>query len=273
MAAEEKEVDSRTVHYGNNLEGFLARPRRAGRSAAIILLHERYGLVQHTLDLAVKLAKAGYVALAPDLFSRFSGDREALRRGTVRVELRDHEVVQDLDQSAALLLGMKEVAPERLVIMGVCLTGRHAVLFSAHRSDLAGCVVFYGAAGRKEWGITEYQTESLTSLISRLSCPLLGVFGEADHVISLEDVGRFRDELEKHKKSYRIKVYPQAPHGWLNDTMPGRYRPEIARCSWEYLLAYLDEILSRPRAPEEIEWVFESGFSRTYDFRKNVRLE
>lgn len=273
MAVDGGAVESQRVHYGTNQEGFLARPRQAGKVPAIILLHERYGLVQHTMDLAGKLAEAGYVALAPDLFRRFSGDREALYRGEVRVELRDGEVVPDLNQGVEFLRGMKQVDSERLVIMGVCLTGRHAVLFAAAREDLAACVVFYGAAGKKEWGTNEYQTEPLTALLSRLSCPLLGVFGEADHVISLDDVVRFRNELETYRKTYRIKVYPQAPHGWLNDTMPGRYRAETARLSWEYLLGFLAGTLSRPRDPENVEWIFESRFSRRYDFSKNVRLE
>ena len=74
------------VELGNGCAGELYQPR-AQAKGAVVILHERYGLVQHTLDLAQRLATDGYVALAPDLFSRWQGDREALRRGEVRVTL------------------------------------------------------------------------------------------------------------------------------------------------------------------------------------------
>jgi dienelactone hydrolase len=57
-------------------------------------------------------------------------------------------------------------------------------------------------------------------LLARVNCPVLGIFGEADHIISVEDVTRFRNALEKAKKDYHIRIYRDAPHGWLNDTMP-----------------------------------------------------
>ena len=72
---------------------------------------------------------------------------------------------------------------------------------------------------------------------------MLGIFGEADHVISLADVRRLRDSFDRHDKSYTIKVYPGAPHGWLNDTMPGRYRRDAAEAAWAFQLAFLKKVL------------------------------
>ena len=67
------------VQLGGDCEGELYLPGGKTAAGAVVILHERYGLVQHTLDLAQRLAADGYVALAPDLFSRWQGDRERLR--------------------------------------------------------------------------------------------------------------------------------------------------------------------------------------------------
>jgi carboxymethylenebutenolidase len=252
---------------------FRALPKARGKRPAVILLHERYGVVQHTKDLTLKLAKAGYVGLAPDLFSRFSGDKQALKRGDERAELRDDEVLKDLNEAVEYLRALDSVDASKIGIIGVCQTGRHAVLLSAHRDDLACCVVFYGAAGGKEWATDGLRPEPLTSLIARVACPVLGVFGEADHIISIDDVLKFRGCLEQAKKSYQIRLCPGAPHGWLNDTMPGRYRKAAASDAWRLLLSFLTETFRHGWGRDRVSWVFESDSALDYDFKKNVRLE
>jgi carboxymethylenebutenolidase len=252
---------------------FRALPRAKGKRPAVILLHERYGVVKHTKDLTIRLAQAGYVGFAPDLFWRFSGDKKALQRGDVRVGLRDNEVLEDLGEAIEYLKKLDAVDASRLGIVGVCQTGRQSLLLAAHRSDVSACVVFYGAAGGREWTTDEYRPEPLEGLIQHLSCPLLGVFGEADHIISLEDVLRFRGSLEQNKKRYHVRLYRDAPHGWLNDTMPGRYRKEAARDAWNLLLTFLKETLRDGSDRNRVLWTFESDFSADYDFKKNLRRE
>ena len=262
-----------TVRLGSGIAAFRALPRVKGKRPAVIFLHERYGIVQHTRDLTVKLAQAGYVGLAPDLFSRFTGDRKALERGEVRVEMRDSEVVQDLGEAVEYLKKLDSVDPSRIAIMGVCQTGRQSILLAAYRKDLSSCVVYYGAAGGKEWTTDEFRPEPIETLIAKLSCPVLGVFGEADHIISVDDVLRLRAALEQHKKSYHVRLYRDAPHGWLNDTMPGRYRKEAAIDAWKLLLSFLKKTFGNGWDRNRVLWTFESDFSPKYDFKKNVRLE
>ncbi len=87
-------VETSLVHYGYRVNGFLAIPENAsGTYGALILGHERYGLVQHTLDLTAKFAAHVYIALAPDMFSRWEGDREALERGDITVPLSDEDII------------------------------------------------------------------------------------------------------------------------------------------------------------------------------------
>jgi carboxymethylenebutenolidase len=266
-------IQASTVRFGNGVIGFRAVPRGKKKRPAVIILHERYGVVQHTKDLVVKLAQAGFVGLAPDLFSRFSGDRKALTRGDARMDIHDPEALEDLGAAVDHLKRLGAVDGNRIAIMGVCQTGRHALLLAAHRNDLAACVVFYGAIGGKEWSTDSHRPESIETLVENLSCPLLGVFGEADHIISIDDVTRFRGILEQKKKSYQLRVYPGAPHGWLNDTMPGRYRKQAANDGWRLLLSFLKKSFSGAWKPDRVVWHFESDISPDYDFKKNVRLE
>src|SRR2546421_12783155 len=126
------------VQRGDGCEGdvFMPRPTAPG---GVLTLHERYGLVHRTLALAQRLAADGYVALAPDLFSRWQGDREALKRGEVRVTLPDDEVAAVIDRA----IDFVKPRAAQVAVMGVCQSGRYPIVVGSRRRDLAACVVFY----------------------------------------------------------------------------------------------------------------------------------
>jgi carboxymethylenebutenolidase len=239
----------------------------------VILLHERYGLVQHTLDLAAKLAGDGYAALAPDLFARWPGDHAALARGDVRVTLPDAQVAAEIGDSIDFVRQHQRVRSDAIVLMGVCQSGRYPIVVSSERADVAACVVFYGAAQHSDWQVTDNQPRGMGEMLAALAPPALFVFGEGDHVISLDDVLRVRGALESARRSYRMRIFADVPHGWLNDTMPGRYRPTAAQAAWLMLLTFLEEVLDgRWPGAGRIRWEFESDIAPTYDFSKNRRL-
>jgi carboxymethylenebutenolidase len=256
------------ISLGDGCQGELYSPR-AATAGAVIVLHERYGLVQHTLDLAQRLAADGYVALAPDLFSRWAGDREALKRGEVRVTLPDDEVAAVIDRA----IDYVKQRAERIALMGVCQSGRYPIVVGSRRRDLAACVVFYGASQKRDWEASDLQPEPMGAMLRRLHAPALFCFGERDHTISLDDVRRVRHALEDGRRSYRMKVFAGMPHGWLNDTMPGRYRAREARAAWELLLGFLREVFSGAWPGNAVRWEFESASAADYDFASNVRLE
>jgi len=255
------------VELGDGCSGELYSPR-ATPAGAVVVLHERYGLVKHTLDLAQRFADDGYVALAPDLFSRWQGDRAALQRGDVRVTLPDDEVAAVVDRA---IDHVKQRA-RHVALMGVCQSGRYPVVVGSRRSDLAACVVFYGASQKRDWDASELQPRSMAEMLPRLSAPALFVFAERDHTISLDNVRRVRDALEAARRSYRMKVFAGMPHGFLNDTMPGRYRANEAAQAWQILLTFLKEVFSG-QWQGQVRWEFEGLSAPDYDFSKNVRLE
>jgi len=266
--------DPHKLRFGGDCDGFLYLPRSESPAGAVVILHERYGLVQHTLDLAQRLARDGYVALAPNLFSRWKGDDAALRSGKARVVLPDPEVAAVIDAALDFLKGHPRVAPERIALMGVCQSGRYPIVIGSRRRDLAACVVFYGASQQRDWNVSGLQPRPMQEMMGSLSAPALFVFGERDHTISLADVRRTRDALEEGRCSYRMKIFRDMPHGWLNDTMPGRYRAKEAAEAWSVLLEFLDGVFSGAWPGKgEVRWEFEGASAADYDFSKNVRLQ
>jgi len=254
------------VDLGNGCSGELYVPR-ATPAGAIVVLHERYGLVKHTLDLAQRFADDGYVAIAPNLFSKFE-NQQALQRGEVRVTLPDDDVAAVVDRA---IDHVKQRA-KHVALMGVCQSGRYPIVVGSRRSDLDACVVFYGASQKRDWDASDLQPRSMAEMLPKLSAPALFVFAERDHTISLDNVRRVRDALEAARRSYRMKVFAGMPHGFLNDTMPGRYRAKEAAEAWQALLAFLRDVF-RGQWQGAVRLEFEGTSAKDYDFSKNVRLE
>ena len=261
------------VTYGDRVQGFLAVPERGtGPYGALILGHERYGLVQHTLDLVAKFAADGYVSLAPDLFSRWEGDKAALNRGDIQVPLSDADIGGYMSDSLDYLLADARVDSARIAAMGVCQSGDYPLVLNSVRPEIAANVVVYGGAQKGVWEQNAGRPEPYESILARLTAPMLGIFGEADFLISIDDVARLRRALEKHRKSYEVKMVAGMPHGWMNDTMPGRYRPQETAETWALILDFLERVAAGAFPPDRVRWRFESDIAQDYDFTKNVRL-
>ncbi|MGH7846155.1 MAG: dienelactone hydrolase family protein [Candidatus Binatia bacterium] len=261
------------VRIDHRMDAYLAQPAGSGKRPVVIHLHERYGIVKHTLDLAQKLADGGYVALAPDLYWRFTGDREALARGDARAELKDDDVLKDLDDIVAYLKTLPYADTSRIAMIGVCATGRQPLLAAARRDDLTAAIVLYGAVYPADWQPHPLRPEPINVLLEQVKCPVLGIFGELDNLVPRENVLRMRNVLESANKSFDIRIYSDAPHGFLNDTMPGRYRAEQTEAAWNQLLSFLDLALKKGWHKDRAVWRFESDTSTLYDFSKNKRWE
>ncbi|MBT3793070.1 MAG: dienelactone hydrolase family protein [Rhodospirillales bacterium] len=269
--ATDKDIIVKDVTCAGGMPAYVAKPSDEGKNASIVLMHERYGLVDHTKDLARRFAHDGYTCIAPDTFFCHP-DQDALHRGDDRYDLTDDEAVENLSAAMDALEANEGSDLSRCAVMGVCQTGRHPLILATKR-PIAAALVWYGAASKREWEVNDCQPRALAEVIADLDCPVFGSFGEADHIISLDDVRRFRNCLEDNLKSYSINLFRGAPHGWLNDTMPGRYRKEQAETAWATQLEFLAWLFDPARDKSEIEWDFNCGSSSDYDFSKNVRLE
>jgi carboxymethylenebutenolidase len=262
-----------SIKIANRINANLGIPSSSGKKAVVIHLHERYGIVQHTTDLGQKFVDAGYVTIVPDFFSRFTGDREALARGDDRCELADDEVLLDLDAVIAFLRTIPEADMSKIGMSGVCQTGRQPILPAAKRDYLKAAVVLYGAVYDADWKSHPIRPEPIDKLMQEIQCPLTAVFGELDNLIHRDNIVRMFTVLAQAKKSFDIRVYPDAPHGFLNDTMPGRYRPAQSERAWHQIASFLKSAFAGEWNKDRVIWRFEADSSVGYDFSKMKRWE
>jgi carboxymethylenebutenolidase len=261
------------VTIDDRINAHLGIPEGIGKRPVIIHMHERYGIVQHTLDLGEKYVKAGYVTIVPDYFSRFTGDRDALARGDDRCELDDEQVLSDTDAVVAHLRTVLQADTSKIAMSGVCQTGRQPILVSAKRDFLTAAVILYGAVYDADWKSHPIRPESIEQLLREMKCPLTAVFGELDNLIPLNNILRMCTVLADARKSFGTRVYPDAPHGFLNDTMPGRYRAAQSDAAWNQITSFLQSVFAGEWKQDRATWRFEAESSVNYDFTQMKRWE
>jgi carboxymethylenebutenolidase len=254
------EAQTRWVDIGEETRAFLGIPVRGKPPyRAMILGHERYGLVLDTLDQVAKFAAYGYVCIAPDMASEFAGDKEALNRGDIGGGWNNDTVKLYMAQSYDFLTTLPEVDPKCISAIGLCASGGWPWILNSVRPDLAACICYYGGGPYNE------------ELMEKVTAPTLYVYGEKDHGTPIERVFAFRDEMERHHKNCEVRLEADMPHGYLNDTMPGRYRQKEAGEAWDRILDFLDRVYGGHFAADRVHLSFESDFAVDYDFSKNVR--
>ena len=212
-----------------NTKGFLARPKEAGRYPGVIVIHEIWGLVDHIKDVASRLAREGYAALAVDLFEEKIVSR--LEEGRVlRDKFTEEKILADLNGTFNYLKTLSYVNPNRIGSVGFCMGGGLSLLLACHNRELAAPVIFYG------------RNPSPIELVKNLQCPILGNYAGADMAITESDINLLKQTLTKYGKKFDIKVYPGAPHAFFNDTSAS-YRPEAAKDAWERTLDFFNKQL------------------------------
>jgi carboxymethylenebutenolidase len=261
-----RDIDQRQVvvedlRLPNGAPAVLARPDRPGVHPAFILLHERYGVVQHTRDLAVRLASEGYVTLAPNLYYR-APDPGAVERGEVRYVMADEDIVRDIEVAIDYLKQLDYADTTHLAVWGACATGRYPLVAAAAHKDVAACVIFYGAAYQRDW-----EPDTVTDVVHGSRVPVLCVFGEFDHLVARQRVLLLRNALEAANRSYLIKVFAGARHAFLDDVNGVYSRPQ-AEAAWNLLIAFLERVRSGGYPPDRAQWELDVDYPLDYDFTK-----
>ncbi len=228
----------------DQVKATLLRPRNlSGTAPAVIVIHEIFGLTDHIRDVAARLAQAGYVALAPDLYSREGGAPEATDFNVIRAfvaKIADDRIVGDLQAGASFLMSHPLVAGRKVGTVGFCMGGLYVLLFASQTTALGAGVVYYGRPRYAE--TTPLKPTSPLTLVPRLTVPLQAHYGEADTGIPLADVEALRQAVAKTGTPNEIYTYPNAPHAFHNDTRES-YRPEAAKQAWGRTLAFFDRHL------------------------------
>ena len=214
---------------GKKTAGFLARPKEDGTYPAVIVIHEIWGVVDHIKEVAKRLAREGYVALAVDLFEGKTLSK--LEEGRkFREQFSEEKILGDLNSAFDYLKNQQYVNPKSIGSIGFCMGGGLSLLFSCRNNQLAAAVVFYG------------RNPSPIDQVKNIQCPILGNYAGADMAITESDINLLKQTLAKYGKSFDIKTYPEAPHAFFNDSRES-YRPEAAKDAWKRTLQFFDEYL------------------------------
>ncbi len=218
---------------GAAISGYLTRPKGEGRLPAVVVLHENRGLNDHIRDVARRLAKAGYVALAPDLLSR-QGGTESFASPDAAIEaigkVDEEAITKDITGGINYLKGQNYVRANKIGVVGFCWSGGNAMLILTRNKDLAAGVVYYG---RNPKDLDD---------VKNISGPVLASYGEKDERIT-SGVPALEEAMKKHGKSFEYKIYPGAQHAFNNDTNPQRYNAEAAKDAWGRTLEFFKKNL------------------------------
>ena len=221
----------------DTIPGYFARPATGEKFPTILVVQEIFGVHEHIKDVCRRLAKRGYLAIAPELFFR-QGDvgkmkdiNEILEKVVAKVP--DAQVMKDLDSTVAWAEANKGDI-KRLGIAGFCYGGRITWLYAAHNREVKAGVAWYG---RLQGVAGANQPKHPIDLVKDLTVPVLGLYGGKDQGIPVSDVEDMQNELKGAQSKSEIVIYAEAPHGFHADYRQS-YRKEAAEDGWRKTLEW-----------------------------------
>jgi carboxymethylenebutenolidase len=219
------------------IPGYRAMPATGGRHALVLVVHEIFGVHEHIKDLCRRLAKAGYFAVAPELFARqgdmskFSSVQEIL---PVVGKVPDAQVMRDLDATVDWASKSDHADIEKFAIAGFCWGGRIVWLYSAYSPKVKAGAAWYGPLVGQP---TDLKPKNPVDIAMDLKAPVLGLYGGKDQNIKLEHVEQMRAALKAANKKSEVIVYPDAEHGFNADYRPS-YNAADAKAAWDQMIAW-----------------------------------
>ncbi|MGH6623503.1 MAG: dienelactone hydrolase family protein [Burkholderiaceae bacterium] len=220
------------------------RAMPAGKTGlpVVLVVQEVYGVHEHIRDIARRLAKRGYLAVAPELYARQGDpskvpDSASLMKDIVS-KVSDVQVMGDLDATAAW--AAKNGGGGKLGITGFCWGGRIVWMYAAHNPSVAAGVAWYGSVARA------YVPGDKTALdvVAQIKAPVLGLYGGADGGIPNDTVEKMGAALKAAGNTRsEIIIYPDTPHAFHADYRPS-YRKAAAEDGWKRLTEWFAKYLS-----------------------------
>jgi carboxymethylenebutenolidase len=222
-----------------DIPGYRAMPASGGVFPVVLVVQEIFGVHEHIKDICRRFAKAGYFAVAAELFAR-QGDVSKLTDVKdimpIVAQVPDSQVMSDLDATVAWAKGTGNADVAHLGITGFCWGGRIVWLYAAHNPKLHAGVAWYGALNRNP---TALQPQYPLNVASDIKAPVLGLYGGEDKGIPASDIEMMRDALKKARPKSEIIVYPDAQHGFNADYRPS-YNAADAQDGWKRMLAWFN---------------------------------
>lgn len=223
----ETDIISEFIRYPGktgDIRAFIARPKGGKKFPAVIVIHENRGLVQHIQDVTRRMAKEGFLSLAPDALSPVGGTPDDITNvGALFKQLNGEDTVQNF-VAAVKYLKTHPLSTGKVGCTGFCWGGAMTNQVAVNAPDLDAAVPYYGRQPGEED-------------VEKIKAPLMAHYAENDAGINA-GIPLFEEALKKHNKEYKIYIYEGTSHAFNNDTNPDRYNEKAARLAWERTIAF-----------------------------------
>jgi len=240
-AAQVPETDPTILTHNVTYDGktgkvaaYLARPVKAGKYPGVIAIHENAGLSDHIQDVARRLAKEGYVVLAPDYLSRLGGTRLVTPKGQGISKIREMVpwpvIAEDTVSGFNYLKVLPDVRADKQGLIGFCWGGEMTFAAATQIPTLDAAVVYYG------------RSPNPLDLVKSIGAPLMAHYGEKDAGVN-KGINDTVAAMKQYNKVYDHKIYPGAQHAFNNDSNPKRYDAAAAKEAWGRTLDFLKKHL------------------------------
>jgi carboxymethylenebutenolidase len=230
---------------GGHVPAYRAAPDGKDAAPVILVVQEIFGVHEYIEDVCRRLAKAGYMAVAPELYARQGEPAKYTEVSKLISEVvnkvPDEQVMGDLDAAVAWA-GKNGGDIGKLGITGFCWGGRVVWLYTAHNPNVDAGVAWYG---RLVGNADALRPSQPVDIAAKLHGPVLGLYGGKDAGITQDSIDAMKAALAKGPDAARTSefvVYPEAPHAFHADYRPS-YRPDEAQDGWKRALAWFDKHL------------------------------
>ena len=221
-----------TFQSAATITGYLARPSAEGVYPGVIVIHENRGLTDHIKDVARRLAKAGFIALAPDLVSRSgktTAQTDSAQVAGVLGGANPDDLIADLNAGITLLSTQPGIKSKKVGVVGFCFGGGYTLRLAAANPNVGAAVCYYGV------------TPQPASLMAATNAAVLGQYGGADARVN-GAIPALEEALTGAGKTFEKHIYDGAGHAFNNDTGQ-RYDEKTAVEAWSRTLAWFVKYL------------------------------
>jgi carboxymethylenebutenolidase len=211
------------------MRAFMARPAKGQKFPAVIVIHENKGLVPHIQEVTKRMAKEGFLSLAPDALSPVGGTPEDVSNvGALFKQLNSEETTKNF-VAAVKYLKTHPLSTGKVGCTGFCWGGAMTNQVAVNSPDLDAAVPYYGR-------------QPISEDVEKIKAPVMAHYAENDPGIDA-GIQAFEEALKKYGKEYKIFIYEGAGHAFNNDSNPDRYNEKAAKLAWERTIGFFKEKL------------------------------
>ncbi len=215
--------------FTGDMKAFMARPKSGKKFPAVIVIHENRGLVPHIRDVAKRMAKEGFLAIAPDALSPVGGTPEDVTNvGELFKQLKPEETTKNF-VAAVKYLKTNPMSTGKVGCTGFCWGGAMTNQVAVNAPDLDAAVPYYGR-------------QPAVEDVAKIKAPIMAHYAGNDQGINA-GIAAFEEALKANKKEYQIFMYEGANHAFNNDSNPQRYNEEAAKLAWGRTIGFFKEKL------------------------------